>query len=90
MLLLLDRFLGASWPLKYKKIFPKRRTLLAEIIAWIVAFFLMIPRIHLSSENDGLRYGPVVALSIKICVVVSAIFVYTMIAYKIGKYDHTL
>ena len=84
LLLLLDRFIGATWPLKYQELFPKERAILAVVISWILGTILMIPRVHFGGEN-WIAYAPIVNFTLTIFIIFSAVFVYGSIACKARK-----
>ena len=85
LLLLLDRFIGTKWPLKYIDYFPKRRALSLVIISWIFAVILSLPRIHSSLVVYSPEYSPVAGLVMSLSLTVVAISVYGWIAHKVRK-----
>ena len=85
LLLLFDRFLGATWPLKYRLIFPKRKAAMAIAISWAIALILTAPGVGFTFQDGWMNYYSVVSLSIGVCIVIFGIIVYTSIAFKMQK-----
>ena len=85
MTLLLDRFLGVTFPLKYCHIFPNRRAKIAVIVQWITMIILTTP-LSLLSHKLWLKYLQCLAITTELLVLSSAVTTYSWIAYKVRKY----
>ena len=82
MMLLIDRFLGVTFPIKYSDIFPKRRAKLMPLTICIVAVIFMLPLLS-SNPRNWSRYLQFTALAFEILVLTSAIITYSWIGIKI-------
>ena len=88
LILLADRIIGVTFPLKYTVIFPKSRLLLTTAITWILSLLLAIP-IAVRYSDVGFKYALISSFVLDLIVLISTIVGYVWIGYKVHQSRNT-
>ena len=84
MTLLLDRFIGVTFPLTYRIIFPKERAILTILAQWMT-IIVLVSQIVFLDQKLWLKYMQCSALTIELLVLSFATLTYSWIAYKVRR-----
>ena len=85
--LLLDRFLGVTFPIEYIDIFSKQKAKLTVMAQWTITVIL-VTQLAFMRHVNWLRYLQYTAIAIQLLVFSSATIIYVWIAYKVRRQAH--